>query len=725
MQNNNISIADHNTCIADHNGSIASDNDVQSVRQANLQRLMKPRSMVFIGGSNLSLPIENTRRIGFDGEIWVVNPKHEQIAGIRCFRSVAELPGIPDAAFVAVNADATVQMVSELRAQGCAGVVCYAAGFAEVGNQHLQDALIDAAGEMALVGPNCYGLLNFMGGVALWPDRLYGNRPAGKGVAIISQSGNIALNLTMHDRSVPITHVISVGNQAVLGVGDYIEPLLQDEQVAAIGFYIEGLKDIEGFSRAALKALQKGVPLVVLKAGTSELGTQLTLSHTSSLAGSDDLYQAMFDRLGILRVDSLSQLLETLKVVALCEEPAGNRVGVLTCSGGDSALLADALDQYQLPLPPLNNAQQNALADWLPDFASLSNPLDYNTAIWGNLDACTEVFSTLMGGDYDNTLLALDFPKAGEATDTEWQVATDAMIAAHKRHGGTAAVISNLTELLPADARQRLADAGIAPLQGLQDGVAALAAYIRFSERRREVLAMDDNAQLLLRQGSLNAGSSAMLDEWASKQLMSSYRLPVPAGRLAQLDEVADVADAIGYPLVIKGVSDQLAHKTEAGAVALNIRSREDAINAATEMSRKLAAQGFDNVPMLLEPMFRDAVGELIIGLKRDEQFGLALIVGSGGILVNLMNDSQTLLLPTRPETVRQAVQSLRGYKLLQGYRGRPVADMDAIVDAVMAVADFAMEHWDSVLELDINPLMVGPQGQGAVAVDAMVRLNH
>ncbi len=352
----------------------------------NLRRLLSPRSIVFIGGSNLAEPIENTRSVGFEGDIWVVNPNYPELAGVQCFTSVADLPEAPDAAFVAVRADLTVSVVAELAKKGCGGAVCYAAGFAEIGGEgaSLQKQLVDVAGDMAVVGPNCYGLLNFNSGVALWPDRLSGGRHE-TGVAIISQSGNLALNLTMQDRSVPITHLISVGNQAVLGAGDYIEPLLEDDRVKAIGFYIEGLKDIAGFSHAALKALQKGVPLVVLKAGTSEIGTQLTLSHTSSLAGSDDMYQAMFDRLGIMRVHSQAELLETLKLAAVCQVPPSNRVGILTCSGADSALMADGLDKAGLTLPPLTGEQIDTLSGILPGFVTLCNPLDYNTSIWGIL----------------------------------------------------------------------------------------------------------------------------------------------------------------------------------------------------------------------------------------------------------------------------------------------------------------------------------------------------
>jgi len=695
-------------------------------RQTNLRRLMAPQSIVMIGGSNLAEPIHNTRALGFEGDIWVVNPKYDEIAGIACYKSVADLPRSPDAAFVAVNSTLTVDAVNELRKKGCGGVVCYAAGFAEIGGEgaELQEQLIEAAGDMALVGPNCYGLLNFTNGVALWPDRMTGKKHQ-RGVAIISQSGNLALNLTMEQRSIPINHMISVGNQAVMGIGEYIEPLLEDDSVCAIGFYVEGLKDIAGFSRAALKALQKGVPLVVLKTGISELGTQLTMSHTSSLAGSDDMYQAMFDRLGIMRVHSQAELLETLKIAAVCEPPATNRVGVLTCSGADSAIFADGLDARGLTLPPLTEAQLDTLRPLLPSFVTLCNPLDYNTSIWGDLASCTQVFGAMMEGDSDTNILALDFPKPGAGSDREWQVAVDAMIAAHQRHNKTTLVISNLSELIPEAARERMIAAGVAPMQGAEEGLSALASLVRFGQRRREILALAEPEQLLLRQGKSASGDSTMLDEWASKQLMASFGLPVPQGRLATLAEVGDAADSVGYPLVIKGVSDQLAHKTEAGAVALNLQDRAAAMAAASEMDQRLSVQGLPDCNFLIEPMVDNAVGELIIGLKRDEQFGLALIIGTGGILVNLINDSAPLLLPTSRDAVAEALASLKGNKLLHGYRGRPDADIEAIIDAVMAVADFAMEHWNSVTELDINPLIVGPKGEGAVAVDAMVRMTH
>lgn len=694
-------------------------------RAQNLRRLLAPRTIALVGGSNLELPIRNTQAIGFTGEVWVVNPKHESIGGVKCYPSVEALPGVPDAAFVAVNAAATVPVVQALRDKGCAGVVCYAAGFAETGSEGhaLQQALVEAAGDMALVGPNCYGILNFADGAALWPDRVVGE-PTQRGVAIISQSGNVSLNLTMPSRSLPITHVISVGNQAVLEVGDYIEPLLDDERVRAIGFYIEGLRDVQAFSRAALKALQKGIPLVVLKAGVSEIGTQLTMSHTSSLAGQDDMYQAMFDRLGISRVHSLSEMIETLKLAALCELPAGDRVGVLTCSGGDSAMLADNLAHYELDLPPLTAAHKQALDPWLPGFATRSNPLDYNTSVWGQPEPSKAVFSVMMAEEFDIVLLVLDFPRGGDGDDGEWRIAADALIAARQGHHKTVAVISNFSELLPGDVRSRLARAGVAPLQGMGDGVSALARFVSYAQRRRAVLAMSDPEQLLLRSSLPLHGPVRMLDEWDSKQLLAAFGLPNPGSQVAAQADVGQTASALGFPVVLKAVGDQFAHKTELGAVALNLRTADDAQQAADAMARHLAGQGLATHRFLIEPMVQDGVGELIVGITRDPLCGPALVVGTGGILVNLLNDSVTILLPATQDMVRTALESLKGIPLLKGFRNRPAGDLDAAARAIMSVADFAMAHWEEVAELDINPLIVRPQGSGVVAVDALVRLQ-
>ncbi|MGG4605336.1 acetate--CoA ligase family protein [Paenalcaligenes sp. Me131] len=696
-----------------------------SAKKENLRHLMNPSSIVLVGGSSLERPIQNIRHMGYEGKLWVINPHHSTIAGEPCLASLHDLPEVPDAAFIAVNAQVTVEVVQALRELGCKGAVCYAAGFAEMGEtgEQLQQALVDAAGDMALVGPNCYGILNFVDKVALWPDRLRGERVY-KGIAIISQSGNVALNLTMHDRSLPITHVISVGNQASLEVGDYIDLLLDDKRVSAIGLYIEGLKDVARFSHVALRALHLGIPLVVLKTGVSELGAQLALSHTSSLAGRDDMYQALFERFALLRVESLSAMVETLKLAALTPIPHGNKIGVLTCSGGDSALLADALEQQGLHMPALSTDHNQLLDKWLPSFASRSNPLDYNTSVWGNLEASTAVFSTMMHADFDAVVLALDFPQPNTGHDDEWQCQVNALIAASREANKTIAVISNFVELLPENARQRLEQAGIAPLQGLQDGVTALAKLVTYHQQRQRSLAYAHAVPLTLHSPQTRDQPIRMLDEHASKNLLAQYGLSVPKSVVVTLEQLIEQAHTLDYPVVLKALSAQIAHKTELGAVSLNLSQPTELIAAATTMAERLAAQNLPIEHFLIEQMVSDGVGELIIGVKRDPLFGPALILGTGGVLVNLLNDSAIILLPTSPEMIRSALMSLKGTTLLQGFRNKAKGDLDAVINAVMAVARFVQDHWDSVHELDVNPLIVRPTSTGVIAVDALIYLH-
>lgn len=696
-------------------------------RKKNLQRLLKPRHIVFVGGNNLQDAIRSTEAIGFAGDIWVVNPKYETIAGRRCYRSAAELPEVPDAAFVAVNNELTVGVIRELAAIGAGGAICYAAGFAETGpdGERLQQALVAAAGDMALVGPNCYGVLNYLDGAAMWPDR-HGGKPVDKGVAIISQSGNVALNLTMAERSCPIGYVISVGNQAVLGVGDYIDALLEDDRVPAIGMYLEGLTDVAAFSRAAARALEKGVPIIVLKAGTSELGTQLTMSHTSSLAGSDEMYQALFARLGVIRVDSLTHLMETLKLCAITGPAPGRNLAILTCSGGDSAISADLAEAAGLDLPHLEAGQAAALRSQLPDFASISNPMDYNTGIWGKPEELERCFNTVMSGErFDAILLVLDFPRANTGDTRPWQDAVDAIIRASKTSGKLAVVASTIPELLPEHARETLAVNGVAPLQGIWRALKALGDTAWYVKRRRDVLAAGGIESLFLNPPRTPVQGDRLLDEWDSKRALAAYGLPIPAAHLVKADEAAEAASALGFPVVLKIVSDKVPHKTEAGAVKLNLKSAAEVKEAAAAIVRNVAAIPGVEDRFLVEKMMNGAVAELIIGLKRDPQFGLALVLGSGGILVELVKDSAVLLLPTSREEAGKALTSLRGYRLLQGFRGRPVGDVEAVIDAVMAVANYAQAHQDSLLEVDINPLLVLPVGQGVVAADALIRTGE
>lgn len=686
-----------------------------------MSRMLAPSSIAFIGGSVAAMAIRRTVDIGFRGDIWPVNPNLDQVEGFRCYDSVDELPAMPDAAFIAVRRELSIAVVRTLAAAGAGGCVCYAAGFAEIGGagEGFQDELIAAANGMPLVGPNSFGLINYADRCALWPY-LFGGEPSERGVAIVSQSGNIAMNLTMNRRSLRITHVIAAGNQAVLGAGDYVEALLDDDRVTTIGMYIEGFGDVDGFARAAARAMHKGVPIVVMKVGKTEASAQQSSSHTNSLTGSDVLHDAFFERLGIIRVSSVNRLLETLKILDQAPRISGPGIVTLSCSGGEAAIIADLAPTLGLQLPRFSQQQTEDLASQLPDYVTVSNPFDYNTSIWGDRQAQQLCFTAALSGDHDAAFLIYDHPSVEAAEVAQWGDALDAFIAAHKATGMPAFVVSTMSELLPSAVREHLLEHGIVPLQGLEDGLyayAAAARYMGFRERHMDSMSIPRRAA----PAPPESTSVTTFDEWQSKQRLAAAGVPVPAGSTCAAAEAPAVAARVGFPVVAKAVGANFIHKSELGAVKLNLRSRADVKIAVAQITRATREHGQEATLFLIEPMVTGVLAEVIVGIKRDEQFGPALVIGSGGVLVELIADSISLLLPTNRDAVRSAILGLSVARLLHGYRGSKAADIEALIDAILAVAHYAETYWQELLELDVNPLMVLPEGAGVVAADALI----
>ncbi|HDS0917614.1 TPA: acetate--CoA ligase family protein [Pseudomonas putida] len=696
----------------------------QSIRD-NLKRLLAPRHLAFVGGRSMARALKRCAEGGFGGELWLVNPQHDSLEGIPCVARVADLPYAPDAVFIATNRELTLQCVAELAARGAGGAICYASGFAESGEEgrQLQQRLLAAAGNMALLGPNCYGLLDYLHGAALWPVA-HGGKQVEKGVAILTQSGNFAYNLSMSDRSLPVAYMASVGNQAQLGVAELMDVLLDDPRVTAIGLHLEGLKNVPGFARAAYKALQQGTPIIALKTGVSQIGAELALSHTSSLSGSDALYDSLFQRLGVIRVSGPVSFVETLKAAACGRLPADGELIALACSGGDAGLIADYAERNHLHLPKLEQRQVTALAEVLPAYANLVNPLDFTTAIWGDEAALQRMLDNTLSGAADAAMLVLDYPAAFTGERKECDLLLALYCDALERHGKIGFVTSAFPELLPATARERLHARGIAALQGVEDGLAAWGRIVAYQRNRRRLLEQGEAARVPLCPQALT-GESRLLDEWQAKHALRAFGLPVPAGVLSTPERAVADAARVGYPLVLKAVSAQLPHKTEAGAVALNLRDAAALEAALVQMRQRIAAYAphvaFDQI--LLEPMAEPPLAELIVGIKREHDFALALVIGAGGVLVELLKDSVSLLLPTTDSAIRAALLNLRSASLLQGFRGRPAADLDALVAAIRAVADYACENAGQLLELDVNPLMVG--AHGTTAVDALIRLGQ
>ncbi|MDI2030501.1 acetate--CoA ligase family protein [Saccharopolyspora sp. TS4A08] len=669
--------------------------------------MLAPRHIAVFGGDTAAEAIRQCRRVGFGGPIWPVHPTRSTIEGLPCYRTTADLPDAPDAAFVAVPREATVDVVADLAARGTGGVVCHASGFAEHGTDGaaLQQSLVDAAADMALVGPNCIGTLNYLDGAALWPDQ-HGGRQVERGVAVITQSGNIGQNLTMQRRSLPLAQLITLGNGAVTGVADLVEAMLADSRITAIGLHLEGIDDVAGLSRVGLRALRAGVPVVVLKSGTSELGARANLSHTSSLAGSDVLCDALFRRLGMARAHNVETFVETLKFLHVHGALPGNRITSASCSGGEAALVADLAERHGLELPPLPARTETSLRQLLGDRVAVANPLDYHTYIWGDLPAQTACFTEVLDTGLDCHLLVVDFPRDDRCVDGPWTTTADALLAAHRAVSGTACVVSSLPEGLPEPVGERLLDAGIAPMQGIRDCLAAIAAAVHIGEAQRRAEALSP-----LPTPTTATEAHHQLDERTGKTELAVAGLTVPEGVLTAAHAAPDAAAGLGFPVVVKAVSTDLAHKSEVGGVRVGLTSREQVRDAVAEMAALTDE-------FLVEHMVQGAVAELLVGVRRDPRFGLALTLGAGGVLVELVRDTATLLLPATRGQIEEALRGLRIWPLLAGFRG-PGADVPAVLDAITAVAEHARSD-DRLVELDVNPLLALPNA--AVAVDVLVR---
>ncbi len=674
----------------------------------NLAPLLHPTSIAFVGGSECDVAITKTLALGFTGKIWAVHPKREHLGGIPCVKSIAEIDGVLDAAFIAVKREPTIDIVKQLKAMGCGGAVIYASGFAETGDAHLQQQLLEAANGMPLMGPNCYGFVDGLSRAALWPDE-HGVDATDRGVAIITQSGNIACNFTFTRRGLPLACVYAIGNQADVDMAQMLEALSRDERITAIGLHIEGLPDVVAFSRAAAIARDLKKPVIALKTGRSEQGAKVALSHTSSLAGADTLYDALFERYGIARMTSITAFVETLKFLHHGGPLKDNRIVSMSCSGGEAALVADMGLERNVVFPPFNAHTKSRVSATLNDYVTIDNPLDYHTFIWNQKDKLTATFSAVLSGGYDAAVLILDTPTHPKTNPASWHVAAEAYAAAADATGARAVVASTLPECMPLDVVAKLAGHGVAPMMGLDDTLAAFeaAAFIGMNWAREEVLPV-------LKAPILKGKHEILLSEYDAKSHLKAFGLSVPEGKVCNTSDAADFALQLGFPVTIKTSSADIAHKTEAGGVALNIRTIEEAGIVAMRMA-KLAPD------VLVERMVMGAVAELIIGITRDPQFGPALVIGAGGVLTELLKDSVTLLLPTSRAEISRALQSIKVWKLVEGFRGKS-GDGEAVIAAVLSVADFAMAHATTLEELDVNPLLVLPQG--AIAVDAFIRMR-
>ena len=679
------------------------------MNKQRLQRLLTPKSIAVFGARGADFAIRESQKLGFEGPIYAVHPKRDELAGLPCLNTPTDLPEAPDAAYVAVNAEAAIDIIRQLNTMGAGGAVLYASGFSEVGSAgaERQQRLLEAAGDMPIIGPNCYGVVNALDKAVLWPDQ-HGLAHVDQGVGIITQSGNIGLNMTMQQIGLPIAYMFTMGNQAQVDIAAIMDAMLNDPRVTAIGLHIEGINDLQAFDAAARHALAKRVPIVAIKSGRTEAAAKIAMSHTSSLTGADQLFDALFTRLGIARVNTVPEFLETLKLLSLNGPLPTKRIASMSCSGGEAGMMADLIANTSLEFASLTVPQTQAIQATLNDYVDVSNPLDYHTFIWGEVEAMTHTFSAMMAAEFSATMLLLDWPNYPNADPQEWDDALLALATAANAGGHKAILLSSMAECLPAHAITLCQTYGVTPMIGLHSCLQALNhAHNIYQAFQRPI----PEPLLVTQLNNTDSANSKMRSEYDAKQALAAHGLPIPQGGLAKSKDAAiALAQSIGYPVTMKAVSDTLTHKTEMDAVRLNIQSDAE-VAQATQHLLQLADT------MLVECMEQNVLAELIIGVNNDPLFGNYLVVGAGGILVELLKDSQLLLMPFSQDDVHQALQSLAIKPLLDGYRGKPACDQQAIVDAIRSVANYVQQN--PVAEMDINPLL--SKADGCVAADALI----
>ena len=678
----------------------------------SFERLLKPRSIAVFGGAQAQEVIRQSDRMGYQGEIWPVHPKKTEILGRRVYRSVADLPGSPDAAYVGVNRHLTIGIVRDLAERGAGGAVCYATGFVEAGEEgsELQEQLLQASGDMPLVGPNCYGILNYLDGAMLWPDQ-QGGRRVDEGVAIITMSSNVGFNLTMQRRGLPIAYMISLGNKLKFDLHDAIHTFARQDRVTALGLYVESMSDPKAFQEAVAFARELGKPIVAIKTGRSEAAKKIVVSHTASLAGSDSLVSALFERLGVARVDSLEALIEALKVLHVLGPLKGGRIGAMSTSGGDLTLLADAMGP-SLSMPPLSDKVAQGLQEIIHELMQAANPFDFQMFDWDNEEHMADNFSAFLAEKFDLALCLLDYPREDLCDQSTWGGAERGFVRAAKQTNTKAAVMATFSDTISETVAARLMKEGVAMLAGIDAGIAGIQAAVDVGAAWRR----PPGPPLLMGFSQHQEDCVRTLDEVESKKLLARHGVQTPQGRVVRSAvEAVAAAESLGYPVVVKALG--VAHKTDIGGVRLDLGSADDVSTAVQEISDLCAS-------FLIEKMVDNVVAELIVGVARDAQFGPYLLVGGGGILVEMMKDSVSLLMPVTRTQVLHALGRLKCAPLLNGFRGASPADLNAAVDVILAVAGMVEKDPSSIIELDINPLLLLAEGQGVVAADALISLN-
>lgn len=690
-----------------------------------MDALFKPRSIAIFGASDDvtkigGRPLQFLQKYGYAGGIYPINRKAGLVQSLPAYASLDDVPEAPELAVVAVPPAGVLDAVKDCARRGVKAAVILSAGFSEMGEEgsRLQAQIGDVgrATGMRVVGPNCLGAIGVPDKcIATFSVALESSFPVAGPVGIVSQSGNLG-SFTLRlagERGLGVSRMLTTGNECDVDIADAIASLAADPGTSVILCCMETCRDGTKLTQAMAMAREAGKPLVVLKVGVSEAGSEAAASHTGALACSDAVFDAVLRNGGAIRVPSIEQLLEVghaLSVVGPARVPGGHRVAVLTASGGFGVLLADAASAQGLALPKLAAQTQERILSVVP-FAAPSNPVDMTAQVSSRPEVLAQVLDAV-ARDVSCDALILQSANAFHVPRLR-DVFLAALEQVRKDHPSRLIL---LCARAPQDVRATLNAMGFPVVEGIDAACATLAALLRFGARDAARAAATAIERVPL-------AVEAFATEASAKAVLAEAGLPVPREAIAaNSDEALAAARTMGFPLVLKIVSPDIAHKTEVGGVFVGVRSEAQLLEEYGNLLARVAqkAPGARIAGVLVAQMVQGGV-ELILGTKKDPMFGPMVMVGLGGIFAEIFKDVALQPAPVDEAQATAMLQSLKAFALLDGARGRPKADVPAAARAIAALSRFAVRHGDSVSEIDINPLVVLDLGRGAHALDALL----
>lgn len=698
---------------------------------AGWRELFYPASVAVIGASADQrkpggVVLTNLLAGGSGGPVYPVNPGHRELGGLSCYPDILAVPGPVDLAIISVQSPQVMPVLEQCARKGVRAAVIFSSGFGEVDEAGLkvQQQIREAAGSfgMRICGPNTMGIINYLHRLHAYFAYGY-TQPAWDGAAdanvgLICQSGGVGCSMlsACAGYGLKVAIYVSSGNEAATDFADYMAYMIQHPGVKMIAGYMEGVRDGAKLGRAADMALAAGKPVVIMKTGGHEASARAARSHTGSLAGSAGVYRAFFRQKGIIEVDNISEMMAVLSILAAGRRPEGKNVAILASSGGHAVVAADKCAAAGLEVVELAGETRRRLAEHLPSFAATANPVDFtgiDIVRPGLLGRC----ASIVAGDPGVDALILSH-WLSEEVDSVRQL-RDLAAGTTK----TLALAGTVPGRVPAEMLPELVAGGVAYIGEMETGARALSGVARHVHRtgqqRRTLPAGGDPPEQIRRFRYLKPGT--VLGEREVKELLGAYGIAaVPEAAAATAEDAAAAAEKLGYPVAVKIDSPDIAHKTEAGGVMLNLTGPEEVRGAFAVVTGEAARRRSGAVVrgVLVQKMLSGGL-ELLVGLNRDPVFGPVLTCGMGGIWVEVLRDVSLRVLPVTEQDAREMIREIKAYPLLAGARGRAPADLEALVRVLLGVAGLG-EHWPELAELDINPLYLLPEGRGAYALDAM-----